>query len=212
MTTTITPATDLGQGGAPPASRRRAHRRRRVLTALAGVALMVVSACVPSDFVRHQAGPNWSWFGPRNWLASHGTNGILISSPTGAQQVGMAFAPIPCAPGQTALGSANNFFPRGRAMFRDGSGLAQWQTRSFSTPRRLAGLGPNYFRQDITFAGRNNGALMRGEGSIDYAITRSGCTYIFRSRVTPNSQFDGAVGRLRAISNNINYFGSGVTF
>lgn len=211
---TTATASDLSVTDTGPGPRRRSRRRRTALAALAaGTAMVLVTACVPPDFVRHQAGPNWSWFGPANWLATHNPNGIVISSPTGSQQVTMAFAPVPCAPGQTALASANNFFTQQRSQFRAGSGLTQWQTLSRAATRRLPENGPNYFRSDFTYSGRApNGVLMRGEASIDYAINSFGCSYIVRDRIAPNSQFADVIGRLRVISNNINYFGSGVTF
>ena len=203
----------------PTAGRR--PRRRGVRTSLAAgvaaVAVLVASACVPPDFVKHSSGNPvlFTWFAPPDWIASHSTNGIDITNAIGSQYVGLSFAPIGCGTGSTQKQSATNFYNSMRANVRDLTKFTNWRTISASTPRQLpaAQYGANYWRQDITFSGTApNGTAMRGEGSLDVQFVNfyPGCYYRNQIRIAPSSQFDGVIARLRSTQSSISYFPPGV--
>ena len=203
---------------AAPAVRRRPRRgmRASLVAGVAAVAVLVASACVPPDFVKHTSGNPvlFSWFAPPSWIASHSTNGIEITDAIGSQFVILAFAPTFCASGSTQQQSAANFFNNMRKAVRDGTGWTSWTTTSASTPVQLgSGFPPNYWRQLMTFTARaNNGVTMRGEAELDYQFTGvgAGCAYVNHIRVAPSSQFNNVIARLRSTQNSISYFPPGV--
>ena len=206
-----------------PNTLRPQHRRHRrglrstVAAGVAAAAVLVASACVPSDFVKHTSGNPvlFSWFAPPDWIASHSTNGIDITNAIGSQYVGLSFAPIGCASGATQQQSATNFYNSMRANVRDLTQFSNWKTLSASTPRQLpaAQYGANYWRQDITFSGTApNGTAMRGEGSLDVQFVNyyPGCSFRNQIRIAPSSQFNSVISRLRSTQSSISYFPPGV--
>ena len=202
---------------APMRPRRRRGMRASLVAGVAAVAVLVASACVPPDFVKHTSGNPvlFSWFAPPDWIASHSTNGIDITNAIGSQYVGLSFAPIGCGTGSTQKQSATNFYNSMRANVRDLTKFTNWRTISASTPRQLpaAQYGANYWRQDITFSGNApNGTAMRGEGSLDVQFVNfyPGCYYRNQIRIAPSSQFDGVIARLRSTQSSISYFPPGV--
>ncbi|HRW36775.1 MAG TPA: hypothetical protein P5254_03685 [Aquihabitans sp.] len=208
-------ANDLMAPASPTRARRRGLRTG-LAASMAAVLVLVASACVPSDFVKHTSGNPvlFSWFAPRDWLASYSTNGIDITDAIGSQYVGLAFAPISCASGSTQKQSATNFYNGMRANVRDLTGFSNWRTLSASTPRQLPAseYGANYWRQDITFSGTApNGTAMRGEGSLDVQFVNfyPGCYYRNQIRIAPSSQFTAVVDRLRSTQSSISYFPPG---
>ena len=205
--------------GAAPAARPRPRKgmRASLVAGVAAVAVLVASACVPPDFIKHTSGNPvlFTWFAPRDWIASHSTNGIDITNAIGSQYVGLAFAPIGCGSGANQQQSATNFYNGMRANVRDNSRFSNWRTLSASTPRQLpaAQYGANYWRQDITFSGNApNGTPMRGEASLDVQFVNffPGCYYRNQIRIAPSSQFNGVIARLRSTQSSISYFPPGV--
>ena len=196
-----------------PRTPHRPSRRQlgRLAVAVAAVAILV-TACLPNDFVKHKAGSYWVWFGPKNYLESHSTYGIDIYAPTGPDTVAHTFNTVICSSGSTLQASVNKYFPARRAQIRDTSGYTNWVTTGATTPTRLpAGTyGPNYFRQSITFTGRSGGVPVRGEATLDYQLPDT--TYCFerlKFRATATSTFSTQMPRLRAIQDNIIYSGPG---
>lgn len=200
----------------PAASRRRAHRpvRSAALVAVVAAAALLMSACLPGDFVKHKAGPYWVWFGPKNYIASYSTYGIDIAGPTGPDAVAHTFDTVVCSSASTLQGSVNAYFPARRAQVASGSGLRNFTILTQTTPTRLAAgtYGANYFRQEITFEGRDVGtnAVVKGEATLDYQLPDT--TYCFerlKYRATLKSTFNTSMPRLRAIQDNIIYAGPG---
>lgn len=189
---------------APAAPPRRRLPRRLSLLAVVAAALMVIGACVPSDFVKHTDG-NFTWFAPRSWIGSPSQGGLTATNSIGTQLVSLSFAPITCGRGSTQFQSATDYFNGARARVRDSFGFASWRTLSATTPRLIA---PNQWRQDMTFSGNGGGTAYRGEANLDIKFTGFGfgCAYIHRVRALPASQFNSQIARLRATQDSINYF------
>lgn len=196
-----------------PPGRHRTRRRLAVRGAVAAAAATAaLAACMPSDFVKHQSGANWVWFGPRNYLESHSTYGIDIYAPTGPDTVAYTFNSVICASASSLQGSVNAYFPARRARIRDASGYTNWVTTSATTPKQMpaASYGANYFRQEITFTGKADGVVVRGEATLDYQLPNT--TYCFerlKFRATAAGKFDQQMPRLRSIQDSIAYSGPG---
>ncbi|WCO66486.1 hypothetical protein PO878_18470 [Iamia majanohamensis] len=189
---------------APPAPPRRRLPRRMALLAVVAAAVMVIGACVPSDFVKHTDG-NFTWFAPRSWIGSPSQGGLTATNNIGTQVVSLSFAPITCGRGSTQLQSATDYFNGARARIRDSFGFSGWRTLSATTPRQIA---RDHWRQDMTFSGNGGGTPYRGEANLDIKFTGFGfgCAYIHRIRALPASQLNSQMPRLRATQDSINYF------
>lgn len=162
----------------------------------------VTAQALPPRSIRHQGGPHWVWFGPRNWQAATGAYGITISSPEGLRSLDYGFSSILCATGNTLGESVNQHFAQQRAAVRN---AGTWRRlRMQAGPiRRLSPtqFGVNYFRQTAAISGRAQGVAMRGELVFDYSLA-TGPTYCFsrnQSRVAPANGFGVSIRQLRSM-------------
>ncbi len=168
----------------------------------------VSAQALPPRSIRHQGGPHWVWFGPRNWQAATGAYGITITSPEGLRSLDYGFSSILCATGNTLGESVNRHFAQQRAAVRN---AGTWRrVRMQAGPiRRLSTtqFGVNYFRQVVAISGRAQGVAMRGELVFDYSLA-TGPTYCFsrnQSRVAPANGFGVSIRQLRSMQGALAY-------
>lgn len=199
----------------PETMPRQRRSRLAMVVAIAATAALALAACepAPGPTIRHQAGPNWVWFGPSNWISSHSTNTLVVTSPTGENEVvsGFSPSPVPC-PASTSLAALNTHFDARRVNLRDLSGLTNWRTESRTRPFQMPpAYGPSYFRQNVNFTGTDSlGRRVQGEASMDVFPSSPSCGTRLISRVGVQATFPTNVKVMRNISNATYYFGSGV--
>lgn len=164
---------------------------------------------LPRGSVRHQEGPYWVWFGPRNWTAATSAYGITLFGPDNLTYVDYGASSTVCASGATMAESVNRHFAQKRAEIRS-SGTSWRRLRMQpSNIRRLpvASFGADYFRQVVAISGRAQGVAMRGEVVFDYSLA-TGPTYCFsrnQARVAPANGFGRTIRQLRSMQAALAY-------
>lgn len=166
---------------------------------------------LPPGSIRHQEGPYWVWFGPRNWTAATSAYGITLFGPDNRTYVDYGASSILCASGTTVQQSVNGHFAQQRAAVRN-SGTSWRRLRMQPAQiRRLpvSAFGADYFRQVVGISGRAQGVAMRGELVFDYSLA-TGPTYCFsrnQARVAPADGFGRTIRQLRSMQAALAYSG-----
>ncbi|CAN5625956.1 hypothetical protein BH10ACT11_BH10ACT11_20250 [soil metagenome] len=165
---------------------------------------------VPSDFRRH-SGPHWTWYGPRNWIDSQGTNDLIVSSPTGVDYLHYGAGGVICQ------SSPKSYYDQFRPYLKNSGGFygKKLRNRRYTDVGKIRRLpqsfyGPYGFRQKVEFAGkRPSGEKIRGEATLDYFAVpnTTSCGQAFSIRSAPDKGFSGAIKTLRKVQQFITFNG-----
>ena len=178
--------------------------KKRVLVLLAaGFAVLSFTASAPAADTVHR-GPYWSWTGPSNWIASYGTYGITVSSPSESHAIDWGFASILCYPGSTQKQSATRFASAQRANMA-------------AAPRfRFTDVGPvrfttgGFYRQVSLYKVTIKGKRFRGQATFDYSnYDATYCNQSSRVMQAPARNFAAGLRQLNRIYHSMAYFGPG---
>jgi hypothetical protein len=183
-------------------------KQRSGLVAVMFVACLAILAGPATSQARDivHRGKFWSWTGPANWSAVYGAYGITVSSPRGTTQIDLGFSTMPCTPGGSVAQSVNRYFAAQRRAISRGS------TRITRTGaiRRVGGLGPNYFRQEVSIRSRAGRTALRGRAFLDYQVPDTFyCYQRSRLMIVPARGFAAKFRALNRVYNSFAYFGPG---
>jgi hypothetical protein len=129
-----------------------------------------------------------------------------VSSPDGTSAIDLGFSTVPCTPGGSVAQSVNRYFAAQRRAISRGPTRI---TRAGAI-RRVAGLGPNYFRQTVSLRSRTAGTPLRGQAFFDYQVADTFyCYQRSRLMIVPARGFAARFRALNRIYNSFAYFGPG---
>ena len=177
-------------------------KRVLVLLAVSLSSLCVAGSARAADTVHN--GPNWSWTGPSNWIATYGTYGISIQSPSQSHAIDWGFAAILCYPGNTVKQQATRF------------ARAQRANMALSPRLRFTNVGPvrftngGFYRQVNLYKATIKGKRFKGQASFDYS-TDDGtyCNQSSRVMQAPARNFSAGLRKLNRIYHSMAYSGPG---
>ena len=172
--------------------------------------LLAISLCAFGSTASAQAadtvhrGPNWSWTGPSNWIASYGTYGITVSSPSQSHAIDWGFAAILCYPGNTLKQQAARF------------ANAQRTNMALSPKLRFTDVGPvrltsgGFYRQVNLYKATIKGKRFRGQATFDYSsYDGTYCNQSSRVMQAPAKNFCAGLRKLHRIYHSMAYSGPG---
>lgn len=186
---------------------------RRATIALLALGAVVVApvatasprAAVPKGFTRHVSAPYWTWYAPKDWTASYGANGILISSPSGALFNDYGAGGVPCPSNVTAyLNGVSSVYKNKKALYTKPLRTVRYTSRS-----KVRSPSYGYFTQRFTWKGtRTNGTAVQGELILDvFAVDAANgvCGQRSQNRGAPAKGFGASLKTLRAVQSLVFY-------
>ncbi len=158
---------------------------------------------VPSNFVKHQESPYWTWFGPRSWVGVYSAYGITITAPANqGSAIDYGGSSILCD------GNPQQHFAGRRLAFANTPGLKRVRLRRISKVKQRGGT----FSQTLRWSGRANGIDLGGTLGMQYASYDG--TYCYQATLykgaVDNRDFRDSMKTLEAVWRNTFYSGPGL--